>query len=451
MKYRLLRSVLLLWLLWGGVIAGGVMAAKLLPPEPAGIFFASAAGEGRSGWRLTWVDVRTRTAHHRDYPYVWVPAAGLSANRRCQMHFSLPELDAEGRIRHVSLVILDLRDGRFTRYALPEYSNVTGNRAWSPDNRFLWLRYQNSQNLKSIRSGVLVLATGEFWQPGIPAQPSGGMLWSPDSRQGVAYELPRLTAYENQSGYLVNIAARTTIPLPPGNVYYWRWSPDSRFVTGLDAEQDVLYVMDTTGEVLYRLNDFNDIMDVQWYPDSQRLMVLARRTGPPPDMSPVRGYIWSPAAGTLEATRLRVPSMTARQNGMWVWSPDLSQLYYTRDSYNAVIVDVQSGETRFTLENMGWYITRATWSPDGRYLFQHRRFQELLMADTLTGHVSRLAINQDSFRWYFAAQEAEFGYYNWRLPGLETIRFSASGMEVENQLPVTNSEFGVWCYPEEIA
>ncbi len=425
------------------LVGASVLAGRLLPAAPAAIFFEPVVDPGGSGWRITWVDADRGHMHRRLYAGLWMPDAGLEATADCRVHFSRPLLDATGRIVRVQVALLNLQDGRYTTYDLPDYSNFAGQRAWSPDAAQLWLRYTDAVRRRQAYSVILTPATGAAWVLPLPMQSGGGMVWSPDSRYGIVYELNRRTTIENQTAFLADTHTQTLRPLPPGNLFYWRWSPDSRRFAGLDVDTQTITLLNSAGQPTATLAGFAEVMDVQWL-TAERLLLLARRTDDA-DPALVRGYEWSPDDGTLQPTPLRVPALTGRLESQWQWSPGHDYLYYSVNNTRAAVIASAGTTPPRTITPAGYGIGSAAWSPDGRYLFIHYRFGYLLRVEPASGTPARYVLSQERLRMQFDPQQAEMGYFNRRLPGLERLRFDAPQLAIAGQVTSIMGQ-GLWCY-----
>jgi len=179
--------------------------------------------------------------------------------------------------------------------------------------------------------------------------------WSPDGKQ-IAFTVWSDATAEIYTLDIDSGAARNISNSPSTQEQFPVWSPDGTMIAFLSDQgsefEGVLYlhVMDADGTNLRRLSDDrSQILDIQWSPDSREIAFFTRRLG-------------------------------GEDN-----------------SHKITIVDVQTGASRFLIDDPEVILFWPRWSPDGtKLLFTMGRpvsghvYSELYIADLATNEITQV-------------------------------------------------------------
>ena len=190
---------------------------------------------------------------------------------------------------------------------------------------------------------ILEVATGKAWQ--VNVSPYIKLTWTRDSRTvAISHDL-----YEGKVDLIDLPPGGTALRLSGRNIQHAAISPDGRQVAFTDGGQGVM-VAQRDGSRLRSFAPTNWVAEIQWSPDSRRLLFRAGS-----ELTPA--FVVDVAAGTWDAPgNVRMESMA--------WAPDGTRVALgVLDKVS--VIPVTGGGERVEIPFTAW---RLHWAPDGSHL-----------------------------------------------------------------------------------
>lgn len=176
--------------------------------------------------------------------------------------------------------------------------------------------------------------------------------WSPDGRR-----LAFISSRSHADLYVMNADGSHPVPLTTGlDVSEFVWSPDGRRIafTGHRNETRAIYIVDTTGSGLMKLNDHAD--SPAWSPDGRRIAFHFSQAAFDSSI-----FVINPDGSGLQ-------QVTDQLSWAPMWSPDGTSIAFIGEGNEAGDLYVMPSDGSAAPQLLHPNIDAATWSPDSQRL-----------------------------------------------------------------------------------